>query len=107
MMNLPNTYEIIEALTALASKEKFVEEDFYPGAPSEEIQESCQRRVNDFISDVKVLLQQDVKIEALFGRARSLIQEFEEEDTEEREKVGDYIGDVMRILGVDDWVEHL
>ena len=106
-MKIKATPEIVSELKALQASEKFTEEDFYPGAPTEEIRSSCEGRVNDFIGDVLALLAAEADREDIFSRARVLTQTFEEEDTEEREKVDDYIGETMALLGIEDWTDHL
>jgi hypothetical protein len=106
-MNIPITPEAIFRLQSLQQEEKFSEETYYPGAPTAEIRLSCERRVNEFLGDVIALLQSGTQSDALFGRAKVLIETFEEEDTEEREKVDDYIGETMLIVGIEDWTEHV
>lgn len=94
------TPESSEAIQLLRAEEKFVEEDFYPGAPDEDIRLRCQKRVDRLIDDVLALLGRDASKEEILARAKTTIDSFEEEDTEEREKVGDYIGEMMRAIGL-------
>ncbi len=106
-MKIESTPKIVSELSALQASEKFTEEDYYPGAPNEEIRSSCEGRVNDFIRDVLALVVAGTDREEIFSRARVLIETFEEEDTEEREKVDDYIGETLALLGIEDWTDHL
>jgi hypothetical protein len=84
-----------------------LEEKFYPGAPTEEIRLECERRVNEFLGDLITLFQKGTERDGLFARAKALNKTFTEDDTKEREKVGDYIGEAMRIIGLEDWTEHV
>jgi hypothetical protein len=101
------TPELSEAIRLLRAEEKFVEEDFYPGAPDEDIRLRCQARVDQLIDDVLALLGRDASKEEILARAKTTIDSFEKEDTEEREKVGDYIGEMMRAIGLDDWTDFI
>ena len=97
------TPEVFSTLQALRDNKKFVEERFYPGAPSEEIRLRCEARVNRFLDEVIAVLQRGAKKEEFFASARALEDSFDAEDTEEREKADDYVGEAMRSLGLDDW----
>jgi hypothetical protein len=101
------TPESSEALRLLRAEEKFVGDDFYPGAPDEDIRLRCQGRANQLIDDVLALLGRDASKEEILACAKTTIDSFDEEDTEEREKVGDYIGEMMRALGMDDWTDFI
>jgi Domain of unknown function (DUF4844) len=106
-MNISVTEEALNQLEHLQRQTKFTEEDFYPGAPTEDIRVACERRVNDFLRDAIHALRNGVEREELFERARALQRSFNEEDTEEAEKVGDYIGETMCTLGIEDWADHV
>ena len=106
-MNIPVTEESLNRLEHLHQQTKFAEEDFYPGAPTEDIRVACERRVNDFLRDAINSLRNGIEREALFERARALQHTFDEEDTEEAEKVGDYMGETMRTIGIEDWADHV
>jgi len=106
-MKILITPETFNRLHCLRGEKKFLEESFHPGAPTEKIRVESERRVNDFLDDAILLLQRGAEKHDLFTRARKLIRTFDKEDTEEREKVGDYIGGTMRIIGIEDWTEHL
>jgi hypothetical protein len=106
-MKIPVTPDALNRLRRLQDEKKFSDERFYPGAPTEKIRIECERRVNDFLADSISLLQTGTDKEALFTRARALRHTFDEEDTEEREKVDDCIGETMRVVGIEDWTEHV
>lgn len=97
----------LDRLQHLRQTRKFTTEKFYPGAPTEEIRAACEQRVNDFLQDIIGLLQSGTKAGDLFARARALTGTFVHQDTEERERVDDYIGESMRIIGLDDWTQHV
>jgi hypothetical protein len=63
--------------------------------------------VNDFLTDAIRLIAEGAERDDLFARAKALSLAFSQEDTEEREKVDDYIGETMRIIGLVDWSEHV
>ena len=106
-MSIPITQDALARLRNLGRDRKFSEDPYYPGAPTEEIRSACERRVNDFIADMIIVLERGTERDDLFARAKTLCATFDDEDTEEREKVGDYIGDAMRIIGLEDWTEHV
>ena len=101
------TPESLQVLRDLRAEKKFVEEDFYPGVPDDDIRLRCQVRVDQMMDDVLSLLGRDASKEEILARTQTTIDSFEEEDTEEREKVGDYIGEMMRAIGLDDWTDFI
>ena len=106
-MNLRLTPEMSATLRELRNEKKFVESDFYPGAPTDEIRLRCEASVNRFIDEVLEILRLSGKKEELFRKVKALYVSFEDDDTEEREKVDDYVGEAMRAIGVDDWIDHV
>lgn len=106
-MSISITPDLVARLRRLQGEKKFVEERYYPGAPSEEIRSKCERRVNVFLGETIQMLEAGTEREALFVQARALSRAFDEEDTEEREKADDYIGEAMRIVGIEDWTGHV
>ena len=97
----------LRAIEGLRNRSKFKENPHYPGAPTEDIRIRCESRVNEFLIEIEALLKEGTDEAALYSRARVLEASFAREDTEEREKVGDYIGDAMRILELHDWLEYV
>lgn len=106
-MSIPITPQVVIRLQELQQERKFSGERFYPGAPIEKIRLECERRMNDFVIDVVGLLQRGAERDDIFARARTLTETFAREDTEERERADDYIGETMRIIGLEDWTEHV
>ncbi|MHA3774814.1 DUF4844 domain-containing protein [Verrucomicrobiota bacterium sgz303538] len=102
-MNVSVTPETLSRLRQLQQKRKFAETDFYPGAPTEDIRTRCERHVDHFVERVVGLLQRGAPKEAFIAQGNELQATFQHEDTEERERVGDYIDECMRIIGIDYW----
>ena len=102
-MSILFTPETLSRLRHLQEERKFAEEDFYPGAPTEEIRAECEGRVNQFLDRIISLLQRGAPREAFVAQASELQAAFHQDDTEEREKLGDYIGETMRIIGIEHW----
>ena len=101
------TPESLAVIQKLRAEKKFVEEDFYPGACDEDTRQRCQTRVDELLDDTLALLGRDASKEEIPARSKTTIDLFEEEETEEREKVGDYIGEMMRAIGLDDWTDFI
>jgi hypothetical protein len=99
--------EQFRALDALLNEPKFAKTAHYPGAPTEKIRSRCEARVNDFLQFIELNLRGGTDKATLYSNARALVASFDREDTEERERVGDYVGDAMRILELHDWIEHV
>jgi len=106
-MSINITPQAFASLQGLRDKKKFVAERFYPGAPTEEIRLRCEASVNGFLDEVLAVLGRGAKKEDLFECTRRLHASFDEEDTEEREKVDDYVGEMMRTIGMDDWTDFV
>jgi len=84
--------EQLNCLQHLRLERKFAKERYYPGAVTEDIRIECERRVNHFLDRVITLLQQAATKDDLISQTTELEATFRGNDTEEREKVGDYIG---------------
>lgn len=106
-MNLDFTPEASATLQRLRSEKKFTKEEFYPGAPTEEIRLRSEDRVNRLIEDVASLLRRGGSKDELFKQVAALHASFAEDDTEEREKVDDYVGEMMSALGIEDWTDYV
>ena len=94
-------------LHTLIEQVKFNEEEYYAGAPTEEIREDCERMVNTFIQTVIMSLKRGVEVEDIFQLAQKLVIAFEEEGDEEAERADDYIAEVMTILEIEDWEDNV
>jgi hypothetical protein len=101
------TPKSFETLRLLRAEKKFLEGECYPGAPDEEIRLRCQARVDQLIEDVLAVLGRGASKVEILARVGTTMDSFEEEDSEEREKVGDYIGEMMRAIGLDDWTDFI
>lgn len=97
----------LESIRELRQTKKYVEEDLYPGAPTEEIRIECERKTNEYLDRALEALKEGTSRQELFGLTEELFESFEEEDTEEREKVGDYVGSLMRAVGIEDWTNFV
>ncbi len=101
------TEDQFQELQSLQSESKFTETAHYPGAPTEKIRLRCEAAVNDFLQFVEAKVREGTDETSLYSCARALETSFHREDTEERERVGDYIGDAMRILELHEWIENV
>ena len=101
------TSESLQSLHRLRLEKKFIAEDFYPGAPDEDTRLRCQSLTDQLIDDLLLLLGAATSKEEILTRARQTIASFEDEDTEEREKVDDYLGEIMQAIEITDWTDHI
>ncbi|MES2597623.1 MAG: DUF4844 domain-containing protein [Verrucomicrobiota bacterium] len=101
------TPKIQAEIKALKLEKKFLETEYYPGAVDEETRLRCEGLVNKFLDRCESLLARSTVDHILYKAAKKLQDQFDLEDTEEAERVGDYIGDFMRIVGLDDWTEFV
>ena len=101
------TPESLAAIRKLRADKKFVAESMYPGGPDEEIRLRCEASVDRFLDDILVLLARDASKEEILARAKEMLNEFSEEDTEEHEQADTYVGELMRAIGIDDWTDFI
>lgn len=99
--------KIQAAIRSLKQEKKFLEADYYPGAADEETRVRCEKRVNVFLDKCESLLARSTAPHILYKAAEELQDQFDEENAEEAEQVGHYIGEFMQILGLEDWMEHI
>lgn len=99
--------KIQAAIRSLKQEKKFLEADYYPGAADEETRVRCEKRVNAFLDKCESLLARSTAPHILYKAAEELQDQFDEENAEEAEQVGHYIGEFMNLLGLDDWMEHI
>ena len=102
-----NTPESLVELRKLRAETKFVEANLYPGAPDENTRMRCEAVVNLLIDDVLALLGRDASKDEVLTRAKQALDSFSMEDTEERERADDYVADLMRAIGIDDWTDYI
>jgi hypothetical protein len=99
--------ESLIAIRKLRIEKKFVTLKFYPGAPDEDTRVRCEDSVNQFLDTVVALLERGASKEQILTRAKETLDLFSREDTEERERADDYVGVVMRSIGIDDWTDFI
>jgi hypothetical protein len=95
------------AIKSLKLHTKYLEAEYYPGAADEETRLRCEKRVNAFLDRCESLLARSTTDRVLYRSAEELQEQFNEENAEETEQVGNYIGDFMKIVGLDDWTEFI
>ena len=99
--------ESLAAIRQLRADKKFAAVSLYPGAPNEDIRLRCESKVNQFLDGILALLAHDASKEEILSRAKDMLDSFSKEDTEEQERVDDYVGEIMRIIGLDDWTDFI
>jgi hypothetical protein len=92
--------EVVRALEALKAERKFDAEALYPGAPNEAVRLRCEGRVNDWLAALIQGAPQSLAPERVLAHLRALLTPFDDEDTEERERVGAYGDRILDILGI-------
>lgn len=98
--SLTVTPEVLQRLSVLRSESKFIEENLYPGAPTEEIRLHAERAVNVMLDRLVVGLRQSPRKSYVLSEFLGMLAAFEHEDTEEREQACTYCERVMDILGI-------
>jgi hypothetical protein len=106
-MSIRITPQAFAVLQGIRDRKKFVAERFYPGAPTEQIRLRCEASVNGFLDEVLSALQRGANKQELFEHTRKLRASFAQDDPEEREKADDYVGEMMRTIGIDDWIDFV
>ena len=101
------TRESLIEIRKLRAERKFIAAGLYPGAPDEDTRLRCESIVNLLVDDVLVLLERGATRDEILSRAKQTLDSFSEEDTEEYERSGDYVGDLMRAIGIDDWTDFI
>lgn len=104
---MTNTSGAHESLQALRAERKFTAEGFYSGAADESTRVRCEGRVNRLLDDLAALLTHGAPRDALLARASQTLAEFDDEDTEDRERADDYVGAAMRAVGINDWTDFI
>jgi hypothetical protein len=101
------TPQALAAIRQLRATKKFLPENLYPGAPDEQIRTRCEAAVNRYLDETLLLLNRDASRDEIFARTKRMLDDFADEDTEEREQADTYIGEAMRALGIDDWTDFV
>jgi hypothetical protein len=97
--------QALAAVRQLRATAKFGPEHLYPGAPDEETRFRCEVAIDRFLDEALLLLADSTSKEDILASARRVLDDLSEEDTEEREQADTYVGEFMRILGIDDWAD--
>ena len=101
------TPESLVEIRKLRIEKKFLAVGLYPGVPDEDTRLRCEASVNLLIDDVLALLERGALRDEILSRAKQALDFFSEEDTEEHERADDYVGDLMRGMGIDDWTDFI
>ena len=95
------TPEVVQNLLTLRSEPKFGEEDFYPGAPSEEVRQKAETAVNAMLGRLATGLAKMPRKSYVLSEFQEMLRAFEDEDSEEREQACAYCERVMDILKIE------
>ncbi|MEI7999466.1 MAG: DUF4844 domain-containing protein [Candidatus Omnitrophota bacterium] len=95
------TPEVIKGLSALRAESKFHAEDMYPGSPSEDIRISGERAINAMLDRLQSGLKGSPRKSFVLSEFMTMLKNFENEDTEEREQACGYCERVMDLLGIE------
>jgi Domain of unknown function (DUF4844) len=97
---------MLQDLTSLKSEKKFVPiiqaPLFYPGAPSESIRTVAQGSVDRLISDLIVDLPAMGSKEFVLKRMKLTLGDFDQMDSEERDRLLWYLESILQILNIAD-----
>jgi len=99
-MELTINLTILEELTSLQSEEKFVEHDFYPGAPDETTRKWCESRINNLLERLIANIEQNPNRGYVKREFLKTLSDLKEEDTEEHEEAWEYLTRILTILGI-------
>ena len=93
----------LAALDAMRSEHKFGPDltAFYLGAPTEEIRATCEHHLNEFLGRLPVVLASSPHKGSVLAEIKSLLRQFDESDTEERERVCFNLERLMAVVDID------
>ena len=94
--------ETIEQLRALRAKPKFLDETdlLYPGAPNENVRVRAEAPLNALLDRLVLELPDNPKKSFVLGCFKDTLRQFNGFDTEEQERMGRYLEEIMDILGI-------
>src|SRR5688572_3056811 len=95
------TPEVLQQLAALRAELKFQKEDFYPGAPTEEIRRRSENAVNTMLDTIRSELSRSPQKAYVLSEFLVMLAAFESADSEEREQACSYCERVMEILNIE------
>ncbi len=90
-------------LQNLRSESKFAEfsPTLYPGAPTEVVRVRCERALNRYLEDLLDLTSRPWSKQLVMNRTRTLLVEFQSEDSEERDRLLDYLEETLEAVGIE------
>jgi len=90
-------------LESLRAAAKFDEDPalLYPGAPNGTVRRRCEDRVNHLIDDLMRQSTEGISQRQVFDRFKLTLLAFEGEDSEERDRLGDYLEEIMSAMGIE------
>jgi Domain of unknown function (DUF4844) len=89
------------ALTQFIAKKKFIEERFYPGATNERDRVRYEAKVNELAGQLEKLGIAEQTKAAVLALFRPTMVEFEDADSEERDRFLQYLEELMGIFGIE------
>ena len=101
METLNITSTILESLSSLRAKRKFVACMFYPGASDRETRKHCEKQINEMITALISGLPGNPTKSFVLSTFLQYLDELREEDTEEREEAVEYCYTAMDIVGIE------
>jgi hypothetical protein len=91
----------LDQLAALKSEKKFDAFIMYSGAPSEEIRVRCESSVNGLLATLVRGLPKQPDTAFVLSAFKSYLDNFNGEDTEEKERACGYCEQIVDILGME------
>jgi hypothetical protein len=101
------TPEALATIRKLRIEKKFDAVRFYAGAPDEDIRLRCEESINRFADEILALLEREASRDEILSRAKETLDSFSEEDTEEYERAGDYVEELMRAIGIEERTDFI
>ena len=92
---------VFDELLALKVEKKFEAHILYPGAPNEQIRIKCEALINNLIDTLINDLSSQPKQAFVLMKFKIHLENFNGEDTEEKERVCEYCEQIMEILGIE------
>jgi hypothetical protein len=98
-----NTVDVIAKLDHLKLRPKYVDEPdrLYSAMPSEHDRQLAETQLNDLLDDLKRRVPGGLTKQFVLDQCAKTLSGFESGDTEDRERLCDYLAEVMDIVGVE------
>jgi hypothetical protein len=93
----------IEQLRAFRTEPKFQSDAklFYPGAPNEVVRLRCEARLTALLDRLLMGIENTPTKEYVLGEVRTVLPQYEAEDSEERDRLLVYLERIMDITGIE------